>query len=806
MKILILIALIFSTTLWAIHAQTTSQIEGYLEVYHPEDTTSIYIGREAGKTTDPSVVRNNTILGNFAGAVLTTGGGNSFFGKNAGKSTNTGFQNSFYGEDAGLNNTTAFQNSFFGMRAGFANTSGSANSFFGMSAGFTNTSGYANSFFGMETGLSNTTGYQNSFFGQRAGKLNTTGNNNSFVGHAAGFSNTTGFSNSFFGVTAGRENTSGSANSFLGVEAVYSNTIGFSNSFYGMSSGRENTSGSANSFFGVEAGLSNESGSLNCFFGYRSGKLNTSGINNSFVGHAAGFSNTSGSNNSFFGMTAGRENTIGERNSFFGKDAGYQDSLGSSNSYFGYKAGFHLKGSGNVCIGAMSGPLSDQGLGDDRLFIDNDSTNNPLIYGEFNNNLARINGYLEVCHPEDTTSIYIGKQAGRLVDITTDRRNTVLGNLAGKDLTFGNWNSFFGDGAGTGNMSGVSNSFFGQAAGSSNVTGSNNSFFGLAAGDGNIDGDGNSCFGYFTGRNITGSRNLCLGTNAGPTFGNGAVNDRLYIDNATTNIPLIYGEFNNDLLQINGTLTMGNTNYFGGNDDGVIRSSTANSSDLFLVSNDAVIIELDDDGGEEGNFEIKDSQKRLILKILEGGQFEFWNSAATEIMHLDPVGDLSIEGKMTVGTMATAGAATVCRNSTTGELTLCSSSIRYKEEIEKNTSGLQLISKLQPVDFRWKESGEKDLGLIAEEVAKVEPLLVIHSDDGEVEGVKYDRIGVLLVNAVKEQQAMIEALQEENKSLKEENTFFQQNMTEVLDAQQAAIEALQQKMEQSFRINSSDND
>jgi hypothetical protein len=240
--------------------------------------------------------------------------------------------------------------------------------------------------------------------------------------------------------------------------------------------------------------------------------------------------------------------------------------------------------------------------------------------------------------------------------------------------------------------------------------------------------------------------------------------------------PLIYGEFNNDLLQINGTLTMGNTNYFGGNDDGVIRSSTANSSDLFLVSNDAVIIELDDDGGEEGNFEIKDSQKRLILKILEGGQFEFWNSAETEIMHLDPLGDLSIEGKMTVGTMAVAGSANVCRNGTTGELTLCSSSIRYKEEIEKNTSGLQLISKLQPVNFRWKESGEKDLGLIAEEVADVEPLLVIHNDEGEVEGVKYDRIGVLLVNAVKEQQAMIEALQEENKSLKGENTFFRQEM------------------------------
>ena len=43
-------------------AQTVSQIQGYLEVFHPDDTTSIYIGREAGKLTNTSVIRNNTIL------------------------------------------------------------------------------------------------------------------------------------------------------------------------------------------------------------------------------------------------------------------------------------------------------------------------------------------------------------------------------------------------------------------------------------------------------------------------------------------------------------------------------------------------------------------------------------------------------------------------------------------------------------------------------------------------------------------------------------------------------------------------
>ena len=48
---------------------------------------------------------------------------------------------------------------------------------------------------------------------------------------------------------------------------------------------------------------------------------------------------------------------------------------------------------------------------------------------------------------------------------------------------------------------------------------------------------------------------------------------------------------------------------------------------------------------------------------------------------------------------------------------------------------------------------------MAEEVAKVEPLLTITDAKGEIEGVKYDRVGVVLVNAVLEQQQQIESLE-----------------------------------------------
>src|SRR5262249_5098382 len=49
-----------------------------------------------------------------------------------------------------------------------------------------------------------------------------------------------------------------------------------------------------------------------------------------------------------------------------------------------------------------------------------------------------------------------------------------------------------------------------------------------------------------------------------------------------------------------------------------------------------------------------------------------------------------------------------------------------------------------------------DVGFGAEAVAEIEPLLITRNDKGEVEGVKYDRLSVVFVNAFKEQQAKLQ--------------------------------------------------
>jgi len=127
---------------------------------------------------------------------------------------------------------------------------------------------------------------------------------------------------------------------------------------------------------------------------------------------------------------------------------------------------------------------------------------------------------------------------------------------------------------------------------------------------------------------------------------------------------------------------------------------------------------------------------------------------------ISPAGDLSVNNKISVGVLGTAGSTALCRNAS-NQISTCSSSLRYKKDLQPFTRGLALLDQLKPITFKWKADNSLDLGFGAEDIAKVEPLLVTHNDKGEVEGVKYDRISAVLVNAVKEQQDQIGSLRKE---------------------------------------------
>ena len=218
-----------------------------------------------------------------------------------------------------------------------------------------------------------------------------------FVGQEAGFAikDTIDFQNTFVGYRSGKDNTGGHSNSFYGAQSGERNTLGYRNSFFGEEAGRNNRTGVNNAFFGKSTGSANGSGRDNSFFGAYAGFKNTTGENNSFFGYFAARDNTDGSDNSFFGEQAGFLNTSGSGNVFIGQAAGLANTQGSENTYIGRGSG-RLSGDRNICIGRSSGPSSANSNFSDRLYIDVIGTDDPLIYGEFDNNLIRINGSLDV--------------------------------------------------------------------------------------------------------------------------------------------------------------------------------------------------------------------------------------------------------------------------------------------------------------------------------------------------------------------------------------------------------------------------
>src|SRR5262249_15591370 len=95
-----------------------------------------------------------------------------------------------------------------------------------------------------------------------------------------------------------------------------------------------------------------------------------------------------------------------------------------------------------------------------------------------------------------------------------------------------------------------------------------------------------------------------------------------------------------------------------------------------------------------------------------------------------------------------------------GQLGIVMSSARYKRDIHEMGQSSQGLYSLRPVTFRYKQDpqGQRQYGLIAEEVAKVYPELVTKGADGKVESVQYHELIPMLLNEVQHQQQEIAAL------------------------------------------------
>jgi hypothetical protein len=98
-----------------------------------------------------------------------------------------------------------------------------------------------------------------------------------------------------------------------------------------------------------------------------------------------------------------------------------------------------------------------------------------------------------------------------------------------------------------------------------------------------------------------------------------------------------------------------------------------------------------------------------------------------------------------------SGTANAANFNTTSDATL-------KTNVETLTGSLDAVKSLRGVSFDWIENGGSEVGVIAQEVEAVLPDVVSTNDQG-IKSVKYGNMVALLIEAMKEQQLRIEALE-----------------------------------------------
>jgi hypothetical protein len=131
------------------------------------------------------------------------------------------------------------------------------------------------------------------------------------------------------------------------------------------------------------------------------------------------------------------------------------------------------------------------------------------------------------------------------------------------------------------------------------------------------------------------------------------------------------------------------------------------------------------------------------------------------------------------GTTTTNADAVPVMIDSAGQLGTVNSSRRVKDHIADMGSASGVLKQLRPVTFYYKsdqnpEGRSLQYGLVAEEVAKVEPGLVAHSANGAIETVYYQFLTPMLLNEYQKQQRMIEA----------QTTRLEQQATEIAELKQ----------------------
>lgn len=311
------------------------------------------------------------------------------------------------------------------------------------------------------------------------------------------------------------------------------------------------------------------------------------------------------------------------------------------------------------------------------------------------------------------------------------------------------------------NNEGTGNSAFGSQALSRNTTGSINTAVGVGALISNTTGTNNSALGYQAlGNNVTGGNNTAIGVEAliGNTAGNNntAVGVQTFFfntsgsNNTATGYQALFENTTGDNNTATGYQALSNNVNGKGNVAQGVHALNSNEDGIrnIGIGNNALY-------SNNGSYNIALGADAGHNVTTGSNNIEIGASGTASDDATIRIGVQGTQTKTTIagiyGTPITGSAVYV---TSTGRLGVLASSERYKTDIATMPDASAKLAQLRPVTFHYKSDpkGARQYGLIAEEVGKVYPELVISDESGKIQGVHYEELAPMLLNEIQKQQ------------------------------------------------------
>jgi len=311
---------------------------------------------------------------------------------------------------------------------------------------------------------------------------------------------------------------------------------------------------------------------------------------------------------------------------------------------------------------------------------------------------------------------------------TSGNRNVAVGQGAMRYNTDGTFNTGVGDGALYYNTTGIYNTAFGYDTLANTTTGDYNAACGALALSSNTIGSNNAALGQVAlWYNTTGNDNTAAGAGAMKQNTTGSNNTAAGFEvlqentTGTNNTAFGSGAMGNNVT--GGDNTALGTSALGTNQGGSNNIAIGSKAGYYLR-------------GSRFNIDIGNMGLASDVGTIRLGTTN--QQTATYVAGI-------------AGAQVTGAAVYV---SATGQLGVLASSERYKTKVTSMGGSSKRLRALRPVTYELKSDPRAgtQYGLIAEEVARVYPELVVRGAGGEIEGVRYEELTPMLLNELQRQQ------------------------------------------------------